>query len=404
MVESTAVLCPQCGSARLYHAGLRHSVSGDAIQRFLCRDCGYRFSEKYCHDQNSSRREPLQKISYYRINRPTNIASNRQVCETLTRGSKNLSATETKTVAGELHETADIKGLIAKYLAWLEKEGYNDKSCYPTLLKTLAKTANLLDPEDVKRAIGKLQCKDGTKMLCVYAYDAFAKMEKITWSKPRYRQEENLPFVPDEAELDSLIASCQSKRMAAFLQALKETYADPGEVLRLRWIDISGNVVTINNPVKGHLPGQMEVTNKLLAMLNCLPKNSERIFPTTYMNMYTSFDNVRHRAARTLQNPRLLKISFKSFRHWGGSMIAHYTNGNVLTVKKLLRHKRVENTMKYISMIHFKDDEFEVTTATTVEEAKQVLSTGFDYITEKNGIMLFRRPKRFRGLNAGLGA
>jgi len=77
-------------------------------------------------------------------------------------------------------------------------------------------------------------------------------------------------------------------------------------------------------------------------------------------------------------------------------MIAHYTNGNVLTVKKLLRHKRIENTMKYISMIHFKDDEFEVTTATTIEEAKQILSAGFDYVTQKDGIMLFRRPKRFR--------
>lgn len=44
--------------------------------------------------------------------------------------------------------------------------------------------------------------------------------------------------------------------------------------------------------------------------------------------------------------------------------------------------------MKYISMIHFKDDEFEVTTATTGEEAKQVLTSGFDYITEKSGIML----------------
>jgi integrase len=108
-------------------------------------------------------------------------------------------------------------------------------------------------------------------------------------------------------------------------------------------------------------------------------------------------------AARVLQNPRLLKISFKSFRHWGGSMIAHYTNGNVLTVKKLLRHKRIENTMKYISMIHFEDDEFEVTTATTIEEAKQILSAGFNYITEKNGVMLFRRPKRSRGLNARLG-
>jgi hypothetical protein len=77
-------------------------------------------------------------------------------------------------------------------------------------------------------------------------------------------------------------------------------------------------------------------------------------------------------------------------------MIAHYTNGNVLTVKKLLRHKRIENTMKYISMIHFKDDEFEVTTATTIEEAKQILGSGFDYVTQKDGIMLFRKPKRFR--------
>jgi len=52
--------------------------------------------------------------------------------------------------------------------------------------------------------------------------------------------------------------------------------------------------------------------------------------------------------------------------------------------------------MKYIGMIYFKDDEFEVTTATTIEEAKQVFSAGFDYVAQKDSIMLFRRPKRFR--------
>ena len=86
-------------------------------------------------------------------------------------------------------------------------------------------------------------------------------------------------------------------------------------------------------------------------------------------------------------------------------MIALYTNGNVLTVKKLLGHKRVKNTMKYIGIINFKTDEYEVTTATTVEEAKTVLSAGFDYGTEKHGIMIFRRPKRFgrsTGINAGI--
>jgi integrase len=307
-----------------------------------------------------------------------------------------LDATQkTESVAGNL-QNIEVKGLIIKYMAYLEKEGYTTKSAYLKLIKRLAKVgANLLDPESVKTFIAKQSWKQGTKMLAIYAYEAFAKMEKITWQPLKYTQEEALPFVPEEKELDSLIASCQSKRMIAFLQCLKETFADPEEILRLRWIDISNNILTINNPVKGHLPGQVQISNKLLAMLNCLPKKSERIFPTNYSSIYTCFDAVRKRAARTLQNPRLLKVSFKSFRHWGGSMIAHYTNGNVLTVKKLLRHKRIENTMKYISMIHFKDDEFEVTTANTVEEAKQVLSAGFDYVTMKDGIMLFRKPKRF---------
>jgi len=137
------------------------------------------------------------------------------------------------------------------------------------------------------------------------------------------------------------------------------------------------------------------VSQKLLSMLNNLPKTSERVFPTKYVTIAVSFQNVRRRMAEKLQNPRLLKIKLTTFRHWGATMIAHYTNGNVLTVKKLLGHKNVQNTMRYIGMIHFKDDEFDVTTATTVDEAKTVLAAGYDYVIEKNGIMLFRRPKRF---------
>jgi len=51
--------------------------------------------------------------------------------------------------------------------------------------------------------------------------------------------------------------------------------------------------------------------------------------------------------------------------------------------------------MKYIGLINFKDDQFEVASATTVDEAKNLLATGFTYIQEIKGIMLYRRPKRF---------
>jgi len=38
-----------------------------------------------------------------------------------------------------------------------------------------------------------------------------------------------------------------------------------------------------------------------------------------------------------------------------------------------------------------------VATEITVEEAKELLTVGFNYITEKKDVMLFRKPKRFNG-------
>jgi DNA-directed RNA polymerase subunit M/transcription elongation factor TFIIS len=37
--------CPECGSKRLYKDGKRKISNGEKVQRWLCRDCGYRFSE-----------------------------------------------------------------------------------------------------------------------------------------------------------------------------------------------------------------------------------------------------------------------------------------------------------------------------------------------------------------------
>jgi hypothetical protein len=80
-------------------------------------------------------------------------------------------------------------------------------------------------------------------------------------------------------------------------------------------------------------------------------------------------------------------------------MIAFHTNGNVLLVKKLLGHKRIENSMKYIGMIQFKDDQYETTTATTIEEILKLGQAGwvkYDEITF-NGMTVhyYRKPKRF---------
>jgi len=127
-------------------------------------------------------------------------------------------------------------------------------------------------------------------------------------------------------------------------------------------------------------------------------KASERVFPTTYANMDVCFIKLKRRAARSLQNPRLLNVTFTTFRDWGATMTYHYTR-KLLLVQQLLGHKNIQNTLRYTRPVHFKEDEFEVETAATIEEAKELLKVGFDYIAEKNSIMLFRRPKRFGSLS-----
>jgi integrase len=139
----------------------------------------------------------------------------------------------------------------------------------------------------------------------------------------------------------------------------------------------------------------MEVSGRLLAMLNALPRDSKNVFPTTYESIAESFRIMRKRAAQKLANLNLLEVSFKSYSHWGGSMLAHATNGNVLTIKKILRHKRIENTMKYIHTIEFKDEDYEIATATTEEEIKQLGKAGFIKFDEMSGIHFYRKPKRF---------
>jgi integrase len=137
-------------------------------------------------------------------------------------------------------------------------------------------------------------------------------------------------------------------------------------------------------------------------MLNALPRKDKRIFPVSYKCAEDSLRRPRKKATAKFQNPVLLTISFKSYRHWGGSMLAHVTNGNVLVIKRLLRHKSIQNTMKYIRTIKFNEEDYEETVATTLEEIRQLDKAGWQKYDEMtvNGTQMhfYRKPKRFGGL------
>jgi len=378
----TQKICPECSSESAFKDGKRKLSNGETTQRYICRICGYRYT--FPSSLNA-------------------INANSRISQIGTVLVKNLaSAQETRTCARDEKLSADAKGIHAQLLAYLEKEGYCGESEYPNLNKRLAVLgADLRNPESVKEVIGKMKVKDGMKRQYCYAYNAVATMLKITWEMPDYKQEDIIPFIPDESELDALINASRSKRLATYLQALKETFGDPSEVLRIEWIDIreKEQIININHPVKGHLPRPLQVSNKLLSMISCLPKDNKRVFPCKYSSISNTYSRMRKRLSETQKNPRLLSIELRTFRHWGGTMVAWHTNGNVLLVKKLLGHKRIENSMKYIGMIQFKEKDFETTSATTVEDILKLGQAGWTEYSviriDGKEVHCFKKPKRF---------
>jgi integrase len=136
---------------------------------------------------------------------------------------------------------ADIKSAIFNFKWSLKKEGYSEATIedYGYILEVLARRgADIFNPESVKEVIAKQNSwSEARKWQAVKAYSAFAKQNGLTWTPPRYKPVQKLPFIPTEQEIDQLIAGCPLQ-MATFLQLLKETGVRYGEAFNLKWKDV----------------------------------------------------------------------------------------------------------------------------------------------------------------------
>ena len=117
MEAQTAIICPSCNSSRLFKDGLRVLSNGKQKQRFVCRECGYRFSEKTNKELE-------------------NIDGSNQISAK----AKNLVTAQKIKICVDNKKplTPENKGLIVKFQAYLDRNGYYKKSSYVGLLLILA--------------------------------------------------------------------------------------------------------------------------------------------------------------------------------------------------------------------------------------------------------------------------
>ena len=407
----TSPPCPECGSNRIWKDGMRETRNGPA-QRFLCRDCGYRFTDPRLKQPQ----KPLkaletagknEKASRNKLKNPAGLLYNRRVCddpfgEAFTGRAwlvQNLAEVENPAKSGLAGATETFKGKIVEFLWKLKKDGrkLNTIQCYGRMLHDMVREGvNLCDPEEVKGYIAKKPWKESTKLMYTVVLRNFLKYLKIPWEPPKYTAQQEIPFIPTERELDQLIAAA-GKKLGAFLQLLKETGARSGEIAKLTWEDVDFEQKTIRiRPEKGSLPRILPISSTTIERLKRLPRTGSRIF-SSIISLRSNFNEQRRRIARKLANPRIMQIHFHTFRHWKATMEYHKTK-DIIHVMQLLGHKNIKNTLIYINIEKAlfpagASQDFHVKTARTPEQIQELLEAGFEYVLEKDGIAFFRKRK-----------
>jgi len=290
------------------------------------------------------------------------------------------------------------KNMIISH-AWEMKKNGNAEATIQSAIETrtrLSKKCNINEPEQVKTTLATLKWQNSTKTTAIKIYTKYLKYIGKTWQEPKYKIVERLPFIPTETEIDQLIASA-SKRTATLLQTLKETGARIGEATNLKWTDLDTERKTIHiTPEKGGNPRILPTSNKLIGMLNLLPKTSQLIYPTLKKSIRTNYDALRKRTTLKLNNPRITQITLHTFRHWKGTMEYHKTK-DIMHVKYVLGHKEIKSTMIYINLEQAlflsETDDFICKVAHNLEEAIPLIEAGFTQATEFDGIKIFKKRK-----------
>lgn len=60
---------------------------------------------------------------------------------------------------------------------------------------------------------------------------------------------------------------------------------------------------------------------------------------------------------------------------------------------KTLGHRNIQSTLRYTHYANFENDDYHVATTKTVEEAKKLIESGFEYVTDMEETKLFRKRK-----------
>lgn len=291
----------------------------------------------------------------------------------------------------------DPIALVLPVILKLKSEGRKDTTLAPMLkrLKFLGRNVDLNDPEKVKEFIASQLYTDGYKDNLIDAYSHFCRHYSIQWTKPIYMREERITKVPREEDINKIISHGKLKYAVAF-SVLRDSGMRPVELGNLKVKDFDLESGDIYPTTAKHGSGRiLRLKKETLAMLKRyisengltpmdLLWNSKRV--------KQNWSRLKTSVSRKLGEPQLLQIRLYDLRHFAGSM-TYYKTKDIIYTMRFLGHKNLKNTLRYVHLIDFNKDDYHVSAVKTVDDALKLIEQGFEYVTEIDGIKLFRKRK-----------
>jgi integrase len=283
-----------------------------------------------------------------------------------------------------------FEGNIVNVLIKLKSLGKAESTIDTTSkrLTYLGKYTDLNDPLKVSLFIANLSRANSYKANLVKAYQWYVKVYGLDWEKPKYHWEQQKPKIPTTETLISIIDRASQKYQVIFT-ALMETDISPMELSKIlaRDIDTEQNLLNVRG-FKGHASRTFKLKPKTMASLIWFFKKYNS-FPRAD-RISKAWQRLRNEVAT--ENPNVKKIRLYDLRHFYGTMLYHKTR-DILYTKMMMGHKKIETTLLYAQLIDFGSDEYNCKVAKSLEEASKLIEAGFDYVTELDGVKLFRKRK-----------
>ena len=79
-------------------------------------------------------------------------------------------------------------------------------------------------------------------------------------------------------------------------------------------------------------------------------------------------------------------------QHWNGKMDYHKTK-DIFHVKEMLGHLHISSTLIYTHLVNFESDEYYTATSKSLERDEELLAAGFEYVTDREGVKIYRKRK-----------